>query len=67
MFLTPDELQTLTGKTRREAQARALEGMGIPFTRRPDGSPVVLRAVVEGMLGGAATMAPASSEPQLQP
>jgi hypothetical protein len=65
MFLTPDEVRKLTGKTRREAQARALEAMGVPFTQRPDGSPVVLRAVVESMLGGTATIA--RSEPQLQP
>lgn len=44
MFLTAEQLQQLTEKTRYSAQAKALEEMypGIKFTRRGDGS-IVLR------------------------
>jgi hypothetical protein len=47
MFLSKDQLYELTGKRRPKAQARALDAMGIPYRRRPDGSPVVLRTHVE--------------------
>ena len=47
MFLTKEELQELTGRTRRDAQVAALRSMGIEHRIRPDGSPAVLRAHVE--------------------
>jgi len=47
IFLSDDEVAHLTGKQRPSAQARALLSMGIPFDRRPDGSPVVRRSVFE--------------------
>lgn len=65
--LTPDELRELTGCRRSDAQARALEHMGIPFSARPNGTLAVLRTVVERALGADGTMAPTPREPQLQP
>jgi len=63
--LSPAELRDYTGRRRSDAQARVLEHMGIPFTRRPDGTLVVLRSVAEAMGGGARTMT--RPEPQIQP
>lgn len=51
MFLTPEEISELTGRIQYDAQARALNFMGIEHKRRPDGSLVVLRAHVNSMLG----------------
>lgn len=51
MILTPDELQQLTGRKRRDAQVPVLRHMGIEHRTRPDGSVVVLRAHVEQVLG----------------
>lgn len=55
LFLTSAEVAELTGRTRRDAQARALRAMGIDFKARPDGSAAVLRAVVEKALGAGVT------------
>jgi hypothetical protein len=67
VFLNQSEIEALTGRVRPAAQMRALEQMGIPFLRRPQGargrSPVVLRSAVEGLLPAPATMAP---EPRLR-
>lgn len=52
MFLTPREVAELVGCRRRDAQARALRGMGIEHKVRPDGTVVVLRSHVEKVLGG---------------
>jgi len=52
MFLTPEELEQLTGKRRRDAQIRALRYMGVEHKVRPDGSVAVLRAHVEKLLDG---------------
>lgn len=52
MLLTVQEVRDLTGMQRPSAQARALQSMGIECRRRPDGSVVVLRTVVEAVLGG---------------
>lgn len=52
MFLSEEEICELTGRQRASAQARSLQSMGIECRRRPDGSVVVLRAVVEAVLGG---------------
>jgi len=43
MWLTDSELCDLTHKAKPSAQARALDGMRIPYTKRPDGTLVVLR------------------------
>jgi hypothetical protein len=51
MFLTAAELADLTKRKLPRAQVRALRTMGIEHIIRPDGSPVVLRAHVEAMLG----------------
>jgi len=51
MFLSDEELQQLTGKKRRNAQATELNHLGIDHKRRADGSIVVLRAAVEWALG----------------
>ena len=53
MFLTADELRELTRKVRPSAQRAELDAMGIPFQTRRDGSIVVLRVAVEGILGHA--------------
>ena len=55
MFLTPDELATLTGRKRASSQIRWLAQAGIRHVLAADGRPRVLRAEVErAMLGGAA-------------
>ena len=51
MFLTFAELIELTGRRRRDAQAKALRYMGIAHKIRPDGSVAVLRAHVDQVLG----------------
>lgn len=53
MILDAPTLRTLTGHRRSDAQRRALDRMGIPYTLRPDGRPVVLQSVVEAKLGAA--------------
>lgn len=45
--LTPQELETLTGKRRPSAQSRALDFMGVFYRKRPDGSLAVLASHVE--------------------
>lgn len=52
LFLTPEEINDLTGRSRRDAQARALNAMGITHRARPDGSLVVSRDHVDRLLGG---------------
>lgn len=41
MFLTRPDVIRLTGKARYTAQRRALDGMGIPYTRAATGEPLV--------------------------
>lgn len=68
LTLTPDELAEITGRRRCDAQARELKALGIPFGRRSDRSLVVLRSVVEHLLGaGAQRVTMARPEPQLMP
>jgi hypothetical protein len=44
LWLTDDELETLTGYKRRSLQRRALSEMGVKFRSRPaDGFPLVER------------------------
>lgn len=49
-LLTCAEVAELTGKKRYKAQARALVRMGVRHVVRPNGSPVVARALVAAML-----------------
>lgn len=66
MLLTPEELQKLTNRQRKNAQAKELRAMGIEFRTRTDGSLVVLRATVEIALGAGGTAAPKQERhPQL--
>lgn len=65
MFLTADEVRELTGCQRPSAQERALKRMGIECRRRSDGSVVVLRAVVEIVLGGGKIVPGVEYEPEL--
>lgn len=65
MLLTPAELRELTNHRRSDAQARALDHIGMPYARRADGTLMVLRAVAERLLGGAGTIE--RPEPQVQP
>lgn len=53
MFLTDDEIEALTGRKRKPAQARVLTFLGVEHKMRPDGSLVVLRSQVEKVLGDA--------------
>ena len=48
MFLTPDELRTLTGRARKAQQVQQLRQMGIPFWVNAAGRPVVAKAAIEG-------------------
>lgn len=53
MFLTEEEIEALTGRIRKPSQSRVLSFMGIEHKTRPDGSLVVLRSIVEKILGNA--------------
>lgn len=61
MFLSNVEIEELTGKKRRSAQAKVLNVLGITHKVRPDGSLVVLRAHVETVLGGKIRLPPGAS------
>ena len=52
MILSQKELIELTGRTRKNAQVRALRFMGIEHRPRPDGSVAVSRSHVEHTLSG---------------
>lgn len=49
LCLTEPELRELTGKARRAAQQRELDHMGVPYSRRRDGSIVVIRGDVRSV------------------
>ncbi|MGG4774877.1 DUF4224 domain-containing protein [Alcaligenaceae bacterium 429] len=51
LTLNDPELTEITGKTRNKGRIEVLTQMGIPFRIRPDGSLVVLKAVIEVELG----------------
>lgn len=65
MFLEPDELVTLTGRTQNRAQARALRMMGIEHRVRPNGTIVVLSEHVAVVLG--AQVAVAARDVSIEP
>jgi len=56
MFLTREEIQALTNKKRLSSQVAVLNSLGIVHKLLPDGSPVVLKAHVEQLLGGQAVL-----------
>lgn len=51
MFLDDSELQSMTKRKQRTAQAKMLRSMGIAFKKRADGTLAVLRAHVEKEFG----------------
>lgn len=64
MFLTTDELRTLTRRKQSVAQRRVLDALGVRYGMRPDGSLVVSVSAVERQLGGAPSSAGAVREPK---
>lgn len=48
LFLTEEELATLTGRRLKSRQIEWLRGTGIPFRVNATGHPVVTRGVIEG-------------------
>lgn len=48
MFLTPDDVARLTGRKRFSAQRRALDALGIRYTRAATGEPLVRADALEG-------------------
>lgn len=54
MFLSDEEISSMTLRVQHAAQARVLRSMGIEHRARPDGSIAVLRAHVEQAFGAAA-------------
>lgn len=52
MFLTPKQIEELTGRHRRDAHVRALRHMKIDHRVRADGSVAVLEAHVNKVFGG---------------
>lgn len=58
LFLTPEEVISLTKRTRRDAQVKMLRHMGIEHRVRADGSVVILRSHIEKIFGGIVDTAP---------
>lgn len=54
MFLTPDQLKSLTDRRTRPAQRRMLDALGVKYGLRADGSLVVLQSAVEAAIGAPA-------------
>jgi hypothetical protein len=63
MWLSPEQLKTLTKRIRPSAQARRLRALGIDFISDGDGSPLVLESVVQKKGGAAAERTKQSQEP----
>jgi len=64
MILSDDDLEALTHRKQRAAQARVLAAMGVDFKRRPDGSILVSELVVAQFLGVPSTPKVKSKEPK---
>ncbi|OPG85037.1 hypothetical protein B2J73_01675 [Stutzerimonas stutzeri] len=64
MFLTPEELEQLTGYQKASAQARWLTSERLPFIKGGDGKLKVLRLAVEQRLG--LSRAKPQRQPQLR-
>jgi len=60
MFLTPEELETLTERKRKADQIAWLRGHRIPYLTGANGHPRVSRAYVENVLCGK----PEANEPE---
>jgi hypothetical protein len=54
MFLSPDEVATLTGRRQKSRQVAELRRMGVAFRINAAGRPVVVRSAVEGRQATAA-------------
>lgn len=48
MFLTKDEIATLTGRKTKSKQIEALRKMALPFWVKASDAPVVPRSAIEG-------------------
>jgi hypothetical protein len=59
-FLSDAELQDVTHRRQPCAQARALDRIGVPFKRRPDGTLLVGRTALDRALSGGAQSQPAN-------
>jgi hypothetical protein len=51
-FLQPEEIHSLTDRTRRHAQVKVLSSLGIEHKVRPDGGIAVLRAHINKVFDG---------------
>lgn len=60
-WLSDEEVRRLTHRERYTAQARVLDGWGVPYRRRPDGTLLVGRAALDAALVGSARPAQASN------
>lgn len=67
MFLSSDEIHSMTDRVQRRAQAKMLRAMGIEFRQRADGSLAVLRSHVEQLFGVAAAPAAARKKTPTEP
>ena len=65
MFLTKDELATLTGRKLKSYQIEALRKMGIPFFVNAIGHPIVARTAIEGGSKAPATPPKKTWEPRV--
>ena len=66
ILLSRDELAELTGKATPSAQSKVLDAIRVPYLRRPDGSIIVSRIVVETVLGAQAAQQ-RTGRPQIRP
>lgn len=64
MFLTPEELATLTGRKRAAGQIAQLKLMGLPFFVNAAGRPIITRAAVEGSAAMAQYQQPVTWTPK---
>lgn len=66
IFLTSDELVTLTGKRHKSSQIAWLRNSGIPFYVNASGRPVVTRSAIEGGVKKGTIAAPAAWQPAVR-
>ena len=58
MFLDAAELKRLTGKVRYTAQRRALDALGVRYTKAATGEPLVRQADLDGKAAAARNRGP---------
>lgn len=65
IFLTPEEIHTLTKRSYRPAQAKVLREMGIDHKIHPDGDVLILRSHINKVFNGDESQKPSteSKEP----